>query len=174
MAMLGEIRMFAGNFAPRGWALCNGALLAISQNDALFALLGTTYGGDGQSTFALPDLRGRVPMHNGQGPGLSSYTEGETVGVESVTLLVAQMGAHNHNLRMQCNGDAGSATLATPVNAYPGQTEGGTPYANKTNAAMGSGGGGGIAGGGQPHENVQPYLAVNFIIAVEGIFPSRN
>ena len=166
--------MFAGNFAPRGWAFCNGALLAISQNDALFALLGTTYGGDGQSTFALPDLRGRAPMHVGQGPGLSNYTLGQASGTESVTLLVAQMAAHNHNLQMQCNPNQQPTTLFTPVNAFPSTTETGTPYSNKADAVMGSGGSGTPTGGSQPHENLQPYLVVNFIIAVEGIFPSRN
>jgi microcystin-dependent protein len=175
MAMLGEIRMFAGNFAPRGWALCNGALLPISQNDALFALIGTTYGGDGQTTFGLPDLRGRAPLHVGQGQGLSNYTLGQLSGSESVTLLVTQMAAHNHNLQMQCNAAQGSTNLLNPANAFPGSAPGtNTPYAGKADAVMGSGGGGGITGGNQPHENMQPYLVVNFIIAIEGIFPSRN
>jgi microcystin-dependent protein len=170
---LGEIKMFAGNFAPRGYALCSGQLLPISLNDALFALLGTTFGGDGQTTFAMPDLRGRVPVHMGQGNGLSNYTLGETAGTETVALTTVQIPAHAH------------ATPSTPASSQPATatdpagrvfavaTDGSAAYGA---AANGSLGGPAIAseGGGQAHSNLQPFTCVNFIIALEGIFPSRN
>jgi microcystin-dependent protein len=162
---LGQIILFGGNFAPRGWAFCNGQLLAINQNTALFSLLGTTYGGNGQTTFALPDLRGRVPLHFGQGPGLSSYTEGQVGGAESVTLLATQMPAHTHSQPAT----AGDETTNRPNAAVPAR---GGVYANTPDgsnlAATTS------AGGGQPHTNLQPYLTLNYCIALEGIFPSRN
>jgi microcystin-dependent protein len=162
---LGTIIIFAGNFAPRGWAFCNGQLLPINQNTALFSLLGTQYGGNGQTTFALPDLRGRAALHFGQGPGLSNYTQGEVAGVENVTLLASQMPAHTHAQPAT----AGDETTNRPNAAVPAR---GGVYAN---AADGSNlAGTTSAGGGQPHENRQPYLVLNYIIALEGIFPSRN
>ena len=171
---LGEIRMFAGNFAPRGWAFCSGQILAISQNDALFALLGTTYGGDGQVTFALPDFRGRIPIEQGQGPGLSPRTLGEQGGTETVTLISTQMPAHSHTLSVT----SAAATAVTPGNTLlPGAISGDTFYVNNIagntmaplSAAML-----GPSGGSQPHLNMMPTLVVNFIIALEGVFPSRN
>jgi microcystin-dependent protein len=168
---IGQIMMFAGNFAPLGWAFCDGSLLAISQNDALFALIGTTYGGDGQTTFGLPDLRGRVPIHQGQGPGLSNYVIGQQAGTESVSLTVGQIPAHTHLLA--CGSGAGN--VVSPANAFfagdPTNNSGGF------NSAGGSAMNAGVitsAGGGQPHENRMPILAVSFVIAVEGIFPSQS
>ena len=171
---LGEIRMFGGNFAPRGWAFCNGQLLSIAQNTALFSLLGTTYGGDGRVTFGLPDLRGRVAINPGQGPGLSNYSLGEVTGTENVTILQTQMPAHTH--AVACN--TGAATQPSPANtvfAAPVDSQGGAgngyaPAASGTmSPAM-------IAptGGGQPVPILQPLLCLSFIIALEGIFPSRN
>ena len=168
---LGEIRMFTGNFAPKGWAMCSGQILPINQNTALFSILGTTYGGDGQTTFALPDLRGRVPVHFGQGPGLSGYSEGQTGGVESVVLIPPQIPAHTHSVNAATTG----GSQASPASGFPAVESTGTslnysPASNTTmNGAM-------IApnSGGQAHENRQPFLAVNFIIALQGIYPSRN
>jgi microcystin-dependent protein len=168
-----EIRMFAGNFAPAGWAVCNGQLLPISQNTALFSLLGTTYGGDGRSTFGLPDLRDRAPMHPGQGPGLSLRDLGELGGQSSVTLLASEMPSHVHAAAVV----ESNATTADPANAG-GQPSGpvtlavsSTPvYSPVANfVPMGD-----QVGGGQPHNNRQPYLALNFIIALQGIFPPRQ
>ncbi|MGZ4280852.1 MAG: phage tail protein [Gaiellaceae bacterium] len=162
---LGMIIIFGGNFAPKGWAFCNGQLLPINQNTALFSLLGTTYGGNGTTTFALPDLRGRVPLHFGQGPGLSNYVEGQVGGVENVTLLTSQMPAHTHVQPAT----AGDETTNRPNEAIPAR---GGVYASTpdgSNLAATS-----SAGGGQPHVNLQPYLALNYIIALQGIFPSRN
>ena len=162
---LGEIKMGGWNFAPRGWALCNGQLLSIAQNTALFSLLGTTYGGNGQTTFALPNLQGRVPMHWGNGPGLTPRVIGEVDGSETVTLMSTQIPAHNHALQ-----GADEATTKSPANAVPAFAS--TPtYNPAANLAMTPTG---IAGGSQPHENMQPSLAVTFVIALEGIFPSRN
>ena len=166
---LGEIRLFPYNFAPRGWAFCQGQLLSIAQNTALFSLLGTTYGGNGQTTFALPDLRGRVPLSSGQGPGLSFYTLGEQGGVENVTLIQQQMPAHNHPLQVN---NSGSAT-GRPSGGYPGQTSTNT-YAPSPDGTTFAAQAVSNSGGGQPHENRQPYLALNYCIALEGIFPSRN
>jgi microcystin-dependent protein len=166
---LGEIRLFPYNFAPRGWAFCQGQILSIAQNTALFSLLGTTYGGNGQTTFALPDLRGRVPVSSGQGPGLSFYTLGEEAGVESVTLSQQQMPQHNHQVQVN---NAGSAT-GRPSGAYPGQTSG-NAYAPSTDGTTFAPQAISNSGGSQPHENRQPYLALNYCIALEGIFPSRN
>jgi microcystin-dependent protein len=172
---IAEIRMFAGTYAPRGWAFCNGQILAIAQNSALFALIGTTYGGNGQTTFALPDLRGRVPVHAGQGPGLSPYSLGEQAGSETVTLLTAQMPMHTHQL----NGSTAPGAAQSPNGAVLAaglDSQGGnnTDYvATAPNTTM-SPQAIGAAGGSQPHENRQPFLSVNFIIALEGIFPSRN
>lgn len=166
---IGEIKMVGFAFAPRGYALCNGQLLPISQNTALYSLLGTTYGGNGQTTFALPDLRGRVPLHPGQGPGLSSYSLGQVSGVETVTLNAAQIPAHNHTVNA-----ATSATTKNPANSVPGATPAGSSYASAPdgttmNPSMITGG-----GAGQPHENRQPSLCVNFVIALEGIYPGQN
>lgn len=174
---LGEIRMVGWNFAANGWALCNGQLMSVSQNSALFALLGTTYGGDGVSTFALPNLQGRVPIHQGTGPGLSPYTMGQAAGNENVTLLVNQMPQHNHMVAV--NNQAGS--VADPTNALLAQGNSGSgrdsvAVSNYTSAAAtGTLAPTSIsaAGGNQPHANIQPFLCVNFIIALQGIFPSR-
>lgn len=166
---LAQITLFAGNFAPRGWAFCDGQILPIAQNTALFSILGTTYGGNGQTTFALPDLRGRVPIGPRQGPGLSFYDLGEVGGVESVTLTNNEMPAHNH---AGVNGaNSGQGTSNRPGNRFPAR---GGSYADTADTALGGGAGGGIAGGSQPHGNRQPYLGLNYIIALEGIFPSRN
>jgi microcystin-dependent protein len=169
---LGEIRLFGGNFAPRGWMLCQGQVLSIAQNTALFSLLGTTYGGNGQTTFALPDLRGRVPVHAGQGPGLPEVDLGEVSGVEQVSLIVSQMPAHAHTLPASSLASitgvpTGNVVADTTVAALPIYAGGG-PSAPMDSTAMDP------AGGSQPHENRMPFMAMNFIIAVEGIFPSRN
>ena len=168
---LGEIRMVGFGFAPEGWALCGGQLLPISQNTALFSLLGTTYGGDGVTTFALPDLRSRVPVHQGTGTGLSSYSLGQQTGAENITLSVNQVPAHNHAVNCSTSG----GTAASPANAYPAVESTGTSldYAASSNNTMSSGM---IAnsGGGQSHPNIQPVLCVNFIIALSGIFPTRS
>jgi microcystin-dependent protein len=164
---IGEIRLFGGNFAPAGWALCDGSILPISENDALFNLIGTTYGGDGQVTFALPDLRGRVPMHMGTGPGGVPFVIGERSGAETVTLTQNQIPNHTH-LPVA----ATSAGPTNPANAVWGYAAQARPYAappadiNMDLAAVGT------AGGSQPHENMMPFLGVNFIISLFGIFPS--
>jgi microcystin-dependent protein len=174
---LGMIAIYGFNFAPRGWAMCSGQILPIAQNTALFSLLGTTYGGNGQTTFALPDLRSRWPLHFGQGPGLSSYDLGQAAGSESVTMTVNQMPAHQHTYVPRQAASGNSADNANPDGAFPakagvdmytGTTDGtfmGSPTAVQTT---------GIAGGSQPTPIIQPYLAINFCIALEGIFPSRN
>ena len=175
---IGEIIMFAGNFAPRGWALCQGQILSIAQNTALFSILGTTYGGNGQTTFALPDLRGRVPVSQGQGPGLSNYSLGQQAGTESTTLTAAQMPAHNHGLSASTTG--GQANSANPTNNSLGI--GKVPSSNETINLYNSNAPNvpmnalsvGLAGSSQPLSIIQPYLCINFIIALEGIFPSRN
>ena len=158
---VGEIRMFGGNFAPAGWAFCNGAMLPISENETLFQLIGTTYGGDGESTFALPDLQGRFPMHQGNG-----YILAETVGAESVTLTTAQIPAHSHVPLAS----AGEALTTDPAGAV---------WAARTTAAYATGATAtpmapaiGATGGSQPHENMPPYLGLSFIISLFGIFPS--
>ena len=170
---IGEIKIFAGSFAPRGYAFCDGQLLPINQNTALFSILGTTYGGDGRTTFGLPDLRGRIPMHPGHGPGLSQRRLGERAGQESVTLSESQMPVHAHSAQ----GTQETADSNSPMNALWATTQGngkklydGSPTPN---AAMNPGAIGN-SGGGQGHENKQPYLCVNFIIALQGVFPSRN
>lgn len=164
---LAEIRIFAGNFAPRGWAFCNGQILAIAQNTALFSLLGTTYGGNGQTTFALPDLRSRVPVHAGQGPGLSSVNLGEVSGTETVTLTVNEMPTHPHT----ANASNGASSASRPGGGVPAS---GGAYAPSPDGAVMNPAMIGNTGGSQPHNNRQPYLGLNFIIALEGIFPSRN
>ena len=167
---LGEIRMTGFNFAPLGWALCDGQLLPINQNTALFSLLGTQFGGNGQTNFALPDLRGRVPVHQGQGNGLSPRSMGEQGGAEAVTLAQNQMPAHTHTIAASSN----AATSRDAVGNFPakeaaGQTE---VYATSSDSTM-SGAMVGVAGGSQPHDNLQPFLTVNFIIALQGIYPAR-
>jgi microcystin-dependent protein len=173
---LGMVTIFGFNFPPRGWQLCNGQLISIAQNQALFALLGTMYGGDGVSTFALPDFRGRVPVGMGTGPGLSNYVQGQVSGTENVTLLSTQMPQHSHVMTASGDGPtqatASGASLASEVrggvNPMP------TVYANGATNPVSMGSATSIAGGSQPHSNMQPYLALNFSIAMEGIFPSRN
>ncbi|WP_243075337.1 phage tail protein [Microbacterium sp. SS28] len=165
---IGEVRCFGFNFAPQGWALCNGQLLTISQNTALFSLLGTMYGGDGRVTFGLPDLRGRVPLAFGQGPGLGAYTQGEVGGTEAVTLTAATIPPHGHTVAA-----ASTATTKNPAGAVPALTAGGSSYGTTADLAMSPtmiGGG----GSGQPHANMQPYVVLNWCIALVGIFPPRS
>ena len=165
---LGELRLFGFNFAPVGWAMCQGQLIGISQNTALFSLLGTMYGGDGMSTFGLPDLRGRTAVGMGQGPGLADYVQGQVGGTETVTLTAAQLPAHNHSVAA-----SSAATGKSPAATVPGYTADGSTYGTTADLAMSPtmvGGG----GGGQPHANLQPYLALNWCIALQGIFPSRS
>jgi microcystin-dependent protein len=159
---VGEIRMFAGNFAPAGWALCQGQILAISENDVLFTLIGTTYGGDGQTTFALPDLQSRVPVHVGPG-----FVQGQIAGVESVTLTTSQIPAHSHV--PLCNSGAG--TNASPQNDVWAALDSNiysdvAPSVIMAPSALGS------TGGSQPHDNMVPFLVINFIISLFGVFPS--
>jgi microcystin-dependent protein len=169
---LGEIRMVGFNFAPKGWALCNGALLAISSNEALFSLLGTTFGGDGISTFALPDLRSRVPVHFGQGAGLSNYTLGEQTGSETEALSAAQMPVHNHAVSCYIGG----GNQPGPSGNLPAVESTGTSLDYTNAAANGTMSSAmvGNAGSGNAHTNIQPVLCVNFVIAMQGIFPSRS
>jgi microcystin-dependent protein len=194
---LGEIIMFAGNFAPRGWALCNGQLLSVSQNSALFAILGTTYGGNGQTTFALPNLQGRAPVHQGQSPGTSRYTLGEVGGTENVTLTINELPAHNHTVALSgtgnvsvalgassANGNApapGPTTVPAKItsglntlNAYSTTAPDTTLLPVNTTTTVNVSGNTGVVGSNLPVPIVQPYVVVNFIIATEGIFPSRN
>ena len=159
---VGEIRMFAGNFAPSGWMFCEGQLLPISENETLFNLIGTTYGGDGQSTFALPDLRGRIPLHFGNG-----FTLAETGGVETVTLTVSQIPAHSHPFLASSN----LASTNSPTAAVLAKT-GGSIYNAGTNVVAMAPQAVSSVGGSQPHNNFQPYLCVDFIISLFGIFPS--
>ncbi len=169
---LGMIAIYGFNFAPRGWAQCNGQILPIAQNTALFSLLGTTYGGNGQTTFALPDLRGRVSNSAGQGPGLSSYDLGQVGGTESATLTINNMPGHNHTYTIPANASDGTTTEPSAT-TYLGQ-----PAANLyTTGGPGvqmAGGNTGLTGGSQPFSILQPYLTLNYCIALEGIFPSRN
>ena len=169
---IGEIRMVGFNFAPRGWALCNGQLLSIASNNALFSLLGTYYGGDGRTTFALPNLQGRVPMHYGSGAGLSPRLIGEAAGQESVSLTEAQLPAHTHKARASSlKGNTNS-----PVGRVWSKDAGVQSATYTSNAADADMAAGAIApaGGGQPHNNMPPYLAVNFVIALQGIYPARD
>jgi len=168
---LGEIRMFAGNFAPTGWAFCQGQLLPIAQNQALFSLLGTTYGGDGRTTFALPDLRGRVPVGFGQGPGLSNRVIGDQFGSELVTLNINQMPSHYHTVNaVTTEGNQNLPTNSLPANTKTLDKEYSDANANTTmKATMVN-----PTGGSQPFGVSQPSLGVNFIIALQGVFPSRN
>lgn len=165
-----EIRIFPFNFAPKGWAFCNGQLMPISQNTALFALLGTTYGGDGKSTFALPNLQGSAPMHPGQGPGLSRHDLGEQAGSETVTLLAAEIPAHTHTLRAY--NDVGEDRIPGPTESLARST-GGLLYGAPGTTAMAFEDLA-PAGGSLPHNNMQPYLTCNFNIALQGVFPPRG
>jgi microcystin-dependent protein len=162
---IAEIKIFAGNFAPRNYAFCNGQLLPVAQNTALFSLIGTTYGGDGRTTTGLPNLQGRLPMHPGHGPGLTSRRLGEKLGAETQTLSSAQLPSHNHTARAFPSAEAASPTSGHGLGnaamwAAPGAS---TPMASNTIGA---------AGGGQAHENNQPFLVLNFIIALVGTYPS--
>ncbi len=161
---IGEIRLFGGNFAPAGWAFCSGQLMAIAENDALFALIGTTYGGDGQTTFGLPDLRGRVPVHQGNG-----YILAQTGGVEQVTLTVNQTPIHSH--LPQASNTGGSDN---PSGNFWGSTATGKPYSAAPPAVQMNAGAIGASGGSQPHDNMIPFLCVSYIISLFGIFPSPN
>ena len=167
---IGEIRMFGGNFPPAGWAFCDGALQPISENDTLFTLIGTTYGGDGEETFALPDLRGRIPLHWGTGKDGTSYTLAESDGVEQVTLSTQQIPIHNHALL----GSKDTGNQATPVtNVVAANSTVSLYKASPPNAALNAQSMTG-AGGSQPHSNMQPYLGINFIISLFGVFPSQT
>jgi microcystin-dependent protein len=167
---LGEIRMFAGNYAPEGWAMCNGQLLSISQNAALFSLIGTTYGGDGQTTFALPDLQGRVPVHTGKNTETGTvYPMGQKGGTETVTLVADQLPKHTHAVNAQSE----AGTLSTPANSYWATSSGKMYVSTAANGIMGSSAIG-VTGGNMAHNNVMPYFAVSFIIALQGIYPSQN
>ena len=167
---VGEVRIFAGNFAPRGWAFCDGQLLAVSQNDALFSLLGTIYGGDGRTTFGLPDLRGRVPIHAGSGPGLSPRRLGAKAGAENVTLTVNQLPSHNHGPIQASENSAtertasGNVTAESVTRVYRDAAT----LSNMNTASLTN------VGGSRKHTNLMPFLCVNFIIALFGIYPSRH
>jgi microcystin-dependent protein len=167
-----EIRIFPFNFAPRGWAFCNGQLLPISQNTALFSLLGTTYGGDGKSTFALPNLQGNAAMHPGQGPGLSLHDLGETGGSDTVTLLQSEMPSHTHSIMTHAQ-DPADLGAPTPARSLA-RTNRGFGYAAPGASVNMSGSTLAPAGGDQPHNNLQPFLTFNFCIAMQGIFPPRS
>lgn len=169
---LGQICSFGFQFAPKGWAFCAGQIISIAQNSALFSLLGTTYGGNGVQTFGLPDLRGRVGINQGQGPGLSPYSLGQVAGSENNTLITANLPAHNH--LVSCNGTDGNPNAAkSPVNNFPGYNDASPSYATTANGVMNpmmtS-----LTGSSIPVNNLQPYLCINFCIAMQGIFPSRN
>jgi len=173
---MGIVKLFAGNFPIKGWAFCNGQLLSISQNSALYSLLGTTYGGDGMNTFALPDLRGRIAVGFGSGQGLQNYSLGEMGGTEGVTLMTNQLPAHNHSL----NATTGAGSVVPPSNALlaaaTGADEGGTSvtvstYANGSPNTSLNPASIGVTGGNQPHENRQPYLGLNYIICIQGLYP---
>lgn len=169
---IAQITIFAGNFAPKNWAFCDGQIMSIAQNSALFSLLGTTFGGNGTTTFGLPDLRGRAPIQPGQGPGLSNYALGEMGGTETNTLLITNLPGHNHSL----SGTSTSADQASPSgNTLATEPTGSTAFYKTANpnvqmAPLSIG----VTGGSQPMNNLQPYLAINYIIALYGIFPSRS
>lgn len=175
---IAEIRMFAGNFAPRNWAFCANQILSIAQNTALFSLLGTTYGGNGQTTFALPDFRGRVAVGTGQGPGLPNVNLGELSGAQTVTLTINQMPAHNHaltgNITIQAAADGTLGSDATNRRVGPGSFYSGSAAELVNMAAPVSTLAVGINGGSQPFSIMQPYLGMNYIICLQGIYPSRN
>lgn len=170
-----EIRIFPFNFAPRGWAWCDGQLLPLSQNTALFSLLGTTYGGNGKSNFALPDLQGRAPMHPGQGPGLSLHDLGETGGSETVTLLESEIPSHRHTLSAS-NAAADEEGQKLPTGAVPGVQQGSNRIYGSIAANIVQKAGQALApaGGDQPHNNMMPYLTFYFCIALQGVFPPRT
>ena len=170
-----EIRIFPFNFAPKGWAFCDGQILPLSQNTALFSLLGTTYGGNGQSNFALPNLQGNAPMHPGQGPGLSLHDLGESGGSETVTLLESQIPVHQHSLNAFNNPPPGNA--GTPANTVSlARSSGGTVYKLPSFGAVGAMNSSALGniGSSQPHNNMQPYLTLNFCIALQGVYPPRT
>ncbi|MFC3679477.1 phage tail protein [Bacterioplanoides pacificum] len=170
-----EIRLFAGNYAPTRWALCNGQILPITQNSALFSLIGTTYGGDGRSTFGLPDMQGRIPVHQGTGPGLSRRPLGQKYGAESISLLASQMPSHSHHFQVSSD----SASAATPSNMVLGSVESPDAFYTMTpesgaaltqmnkNSTINT-------GHSQPHSNMMSYQAITFILSLTGIYPSRN
>lgn len=167
---VGEIKMFAGNFAPQGWAFCDGQLLAVSQNAALFSLLGTIYGGDGRTTFALPDLRGRVPIHQGSGPGLSTRQLGSKSGSETVTVTTNQLPGHDHGVMAS----AAPGAAGNPAGGVPAESPSVDLYIEEgatvpMNAAAVSN-----TGGNQAHPNIQPFLCIHFVIAIFGVYPSRS
>lgn len=165
-----EIRMFGGTFEPQGWAFCDGRLLPIANNEALFTILGTTYGGDGETTFALPDLRGRTPVHMGQGPGLTNRILGEKAGEETHTLTTNEMPTHTHG----AGAASGVGTSPSPQNnVWAGSSNADNQYASSANTTMKAGAIQSV-GGGQPHDNMPSYLAVNYIISLEGVFPSQS
>ena len=167
---VGEIRMFAGNFAPRGWAFCDGQLLAVSQNDALFSLFGTIYGGDGRTTFGLPELRGRIPIHAGSGPGLSPRNLGAKSGTEKEALTTAQLPSHSHAMRA----NTGLANQTSPAGHVLAQSSTLNQYF-ETAPSVDLGASTVVAiGGSQSHDNIQPFLCIHFIVALSGIYPSRN
>lgn len=169
-----EIRIFPFNFAPPGWAWCDGQLLPLSQNTALFSLLGTTYGGNGKSNFALPDLQGRAPMHPGQGPGLSLHDLGETGGSETVSLLESEIPAHSHSIFASTNA-ADEEGTKQPVGAMPGVQQGSNQlFATLSNTSNMNPNALAPAGGDQPHNNLMPYLTFYFNIALQGVFPPRT
>ena len=167
-----EIRIFPFNFAPKGWAWCDGQLLPLSQNTALFSLLGTTYGGNGKSNFALPDLQGRAPMHPGQGPGLSLHDLGETGGSETVTLLESEIPSHSHAVMAGGNFDVGDSNV--PTGNIMAKSASGFAYFTAQNLTPMSDSTLAPAGGDQPHNNLQPYLTFYFCIALQGVFPPRG
>lgn len=166
-----EIRVFPFNFAPKGWAFCDGQLMPLSQNTALFSLLGTTYGGDGKSTFALPNLQGRAPMHPGQGPGLSLHDLGESAGSETVTLLVGEIPSHSHSVNVLT---APASSFNPNSNAVLARSAGGFAYSSDSPDTSMAQESLSPAGGDAPHNNMQPYLTVNFAIALQGVFPPRT
>lgn len=168
-----EIRMFAGNFAPKGWALCNGQLMPISQNTALFSLLGTFYGGDGKSTFALPNLEGSTPIFWGQGAGLSDRFIGESSGTPQVTVLTSEMPLHNHNM-MADTVDIGDTRTPSPNVSLVSTSPGNLYNPSVSGVAMMNPQALSVAGGSQPHNNMMPFLVVTFIIALQGVFPPRS
>jgi microcystin-dependent protein len=171
---IAEVRIFAGNFAPRGWAFCEGQLLPISQNTALFSLIGTTYGGDGRTTTALPNLEGRAPMGPGRGPGLTPRNLGERTGVETVTLTEQQMPNHRHSMHASMNPGEQAGPVANAVSNTLARGVGGHQYAANANQVAMADETLPSAGGGQTHNNLQPYLALYFIIALVGTYPSRS
>lgn len=177
--MIGEVRMFAGTFAPKNWSFCQGQIIAIASNTALFSILGTTYGGNGTTTFGLPDMQGRVCIGQGTGPGLSPYSLGQKSGTETVTLTLSQMPAHNHQVfgTLSPFVMSGTPDETNPNGEYPAVSGAGDVYSSTAGSSMGPSPLTTTianAGGGQPHENMQPYLGMNYVICMYGIFPSRG